>query len=486
MKKIFFYMVSASLLMTTGGCKKFLDQQPISDLSQERFWKTAEDAALGNAAIYDGVQKALNGNYTDWGDARSDNFTFGGTGENQVNVTLNGLTSLNAAARWDNLYLTIGRANAAIENLPKMNVLTDAARNNYLAQAYGIRAYMYFTAVRVWGDMPVRLVTYKGIDESPLSPRSPKDSIIDHVIIPDLLKAYDLVDKNVTTVWDLTAGGILSILTDVYMWKKDYPKVIETTDKLIALPYKYDVNLTNAADYKKMFVEPSGTKEAIWTLNWIALQDGGNGISRIGSGSNTSNYYIDSSVLLRLEANKSDIRRSIMYDTLVVNASERVTQITKFYPVLLNTTTGRMQLPANGFNEAKLPLYRMAGMLLLRAEALNKSSADKTPVFTIVNKIRTARKATPLVAANFPTEADVEKAILDERQLELFGEGQRWYDLVRTGRVGQVMDPILRNRQRQLNLSQSGWDDDRKVLWPVSRDALNRNTLLKQNPPYSD
>jgi hypothetical protein len=486
MKKSILYILSAGLLLTAGGCKKFLDQQPISDLSEDRFWKTADDAALGNAAIYDGVQKILSGNYTDWGDARSDNFTYGGTGENQINVTLNGLNSLNGAARWDNLYLTIGRANAAIENLPRVTALSEITRNNYLAQAYGIRAFMYFYGIRVWGNMPVRLTTYAGIDESPLTPRSPKDSIIDNIIIPDLNKAYDLSDKTLTNAWDLTAGGILAILTDVYMWKKDYAKALDASDRLLKLPYKYDVTIGVAADYKKIFIDPIGSKETIWTLYWNYVQDGGNGIARIGSGSNTSNYYIDSTVLLRLEANKNDIRRSIMYDTLVVNANERVIQITKFYPVLFNSTTGRMQLPGGDQNEAKLPLYRTADILLLRAEALNKTSADKTPVFAIINKIRTLRKATPLVAANYPDDPAVEKVILDERQLELFGEGKRWFDLVRTDKAVAVMDPLIRKRQQQLNQNQTGFDDVRKILWPISRDALTRNRLLGQNPPYSE
>jgi hypothetical protein len=74
MKKIIYYTLILALFVS-AGCKKFLDQEPISDLSPNSFWKSADDAKTGVAAIYDGVQKTLNGNYTDWGDARSDNFT---------------------------------------------------------------------------------------------------------------------------------------------------------------------------------------------------------------------------------------------------------------------------------------------------------------------------------------------------------------------------------------------------------------------------
>jgi starch-binding outer membrane protein, SusD/RagB family len=126
---------------------------------------------------------------------------------------------------------------------------------------------------------------------------------------------------------------------------------------------------------------------------------------------------------------------------------------------------------------------------LMRAEALNWGSNDKTGAITIVNQIRTRARAGNVNAAlynNFATQLDVEKAILDERQLELFAEGKRFFDLVRTDRVLQVMDPLIRQRQRNLGLAQTGFTDPRKILWPISRDALTRNVLLVQNPPYTD
>jgi hypothetical protein len=231
-------------------------------------------------------------------------------------------------------------------------------------------------------------------------------------------------------------------------------------------------------------MSPLNNKECIWTLYWNAVEDNGNGVSKIGSGGNTSNYYIDSSVFLRFESNKNDIRRAVVYDTVVVFAGQRVIQIAKFYP-LDDKNNFRPKFPINTENQAFLPLYRMADILLLRAEALNKTS-DKTGAFTIVNRIRTLRKATQLNPADYPTEREVEKAILDERQLELFAEGKRWFDLVRTGRAIEVMDPLIRYRQMRLNINQSGFDDPRKILWPISRDALNRNIMLNQNPPYSE
>ena len=488
MKKLI-YIVVVLFILSIISCRKQLNQQPVSDLSSELFWKTAEHANLGNAAIYDGIQKTLSGNFTDWGDARSDNFTFGGTGENQINVTFNGLNATTPGSNWNNIYVTISRANFAIKYLPGIKDLSEIARNNYLAQAFGIRAYMYYYAVRIWGAVPVTLIPYENVNDDPNRPRSPADSVIKNVIIPDLLQAYTLSDKNATTVWELNTGGILSILADVYLWIKDYAKVISTTDQLIALN-RYSLAPTNAAtpyvNYRNLFVDPanSSIKENIWSLHWNWLVDGGNAIAgKIGSSDQTSNYYIDSVPLLKWEANKTDIRRAIAYDTTVANALQRVISIWKFYP--LDPNTGKPLVPIRAQNEAKLPLYRWADILLMRAEALNWNG-DKTGAFVLLNQIRTRARVATLNAASFATQLDVEKAILDERQLELFAEGKRWFDLVRTGRVITTMDPLIRQRQRALGIGESGFVDARKIFWPISRDALVRNPLLVQNPPYTD
>ncbi len=489
MKKLLYTAVVIVSGIGFSRCSK-LNQQPVSDLSSELFWKTAEHAVAGNAAIYDGIQKAFstNGSYTEWGDARSDNFTYGGTGDNQINIVLNGLNATTASTAWDNIYLTIARANLSIKYMPGIKELSEVQKNNYLAQAYGIRAYMYFWAIRLWGDPTVRLEPYEDINQTPNLPRSPADSVLNNVIIPDLVKAGNLVDKTSANVFELNYGGILSILTDVYLWKKDYANVLSTIDKLIALNrYALTPSTPNFTAYKDIFVSGS-TKENIWTLTWDYLVDGGNGIAgKIGSSDQTSNYYIDSVPLMKWETNKQDLRRGITYDTTIANALQRIIQVWKFYP--LDATSGKPVVPSRAQCQVRLPLYRWADILLMRAEALNRGNNDKAGATTIVNQIRTRSKAgnlDPTAYNNLATAQDMETAILDERQLELFGEGKRWFDLVRTGRVMTVMDPLIRQRQKNLAISQTGFTDARKILWPVSRSELTKNPLLIQNPPYSD
>jgi starch-binding outer membrane protein, SusD/RagB family len=489
MKKIKLLLFAIPVLFIATSCEKFLNQQPISDISNDLFWKTPADARLGIAGLYDGVQSAIGtGGFSDWGDARSDNFTFGGTGTNQIGVTLNGLTAVSPSSEWENFYMAINRANIAIKNLPRVTGLTELQRNDYLAQAHAIRAFLYFYLVRVWGDVPVVTEPYEDLSVQPDLTRVPATTVLNDVILKDLNTAYTLSDKAKVSTYEISTGAILAMLADVHIWKKDYAKVLEVTTTLQQLK-RYDLAATE--EWKKLFIEPGSTakRENIWSLYWdwtVDFEDDGRGngdnnFNRLGSGSNTANYIIDQGILAKFEANKDDIRRRFTYDTLLAIAND-VDIIAKFYPIGAN---GRPEYPSNQQNNAKLPIYRYAGILLLRAEALNKTG-NQSAAISIVNDIRTRANAPTVDPTNYTTEEQVENLILDERQLELFGEGKRWFDLVRTGKVLEVMDPIIRQRQQENNQSVTGFTDPRYILWPISRNALTRNPLLVQNPPYAN
>ncbi|GAB3851477.1 RagB/SusD family nutrient uptake outer membrane protein [Hymenobacter terrigena] len=462
--------------LALSACESFLDQQPVSQLSTDQFWESRDDIIAGTAGMYDGLQSVVSNRYIDWGEGRSDNLTNGGTGVTSINFALNGLTSNMSETSWDALYSTIGRANLIIQNVPGITKnITVAEKNNFLAQAYAMRAYCHFTGMKVWGDVPLILAPVTDRTYQPV--RTPANQVLTQVVA-DLNQALTLVDPANTDVYSLNVGAIQSILMDAYMWQRDYQNALTISDKLIALK-RYSL-VTLPLDWNTIFTNPATSKEAIWSLSWVLAQDGANGYAgKLGSSSNTSPYIMDPAVLSRWETQKRDFRRYLTYDTVEAKTGS-VQDIYKYYPVV----GGKQALPTTSTCEVRNSMYRYADILLMRAEAYNQLN-NKTAAVPLLNQVK-ARAGAPQVSATaFTTVSALETAILNERQLELFGEGKRWFDLRRTGHVIDVMDPVIRQRQTSRNLVVTGFGDPGRILFPLNTNNLNANPNLIQNSPYT-
>jgi hypothetical protein len=120
--------------------------------------------------------------------------------------------------------------------------------------------------------------------------------------------------------------------------------------------------------------------------------------------------------------------------------------------------------------------YRLADVLLLKAEALNEKG-DVAGAAELVNQIR-SRSDLGNTPAN--TQAAMRLAIEKERRLELAFEGHRWFDLKRTGRAIEVINSVTNfgNISMSYNLTEN------RLIWPIPQSELDKNTKLTQNPGY--
>src|SRR5215212_8641690 len=163
MKKSFYSILVLSLvLISGGGCKKYLTQKPLTDVPTNEFFKSLKDINAALAGIYASFQQDMtgngdnfSGNYFSWGEMRSDNFDYNGqyASTSYKQLAQNALTSANSSANWTGFYRTIGRCNTAIKYIPQAASYdanaTSTAVNNALAQAYAMRALSYFYIVRI-------------------------------------------------------------------------------------------------------------------------------------------------------------------------------------------------------------------------------------------------------------------------------------------------------------------------------------------------
>ncbi len=154
-------------------------------------------------------------------------------------------------------------------------------------------------------------------------------------------------------------------------------------------------------------------------------------------------------------------------------------KVNKFYPVNLDSK-GVQIYPANNQANVYFALYRLADLILLRAEAAN-CTGDTTMAINLVNQVHTRAGLPAWTTSQLVDSTTISQAILRERQWELFAEGKRWFDLVRNGVVSYWLDPIM---LKKFPTAQTYASDPRKILWPINANDLNANPALVQNPPY--
>jgi hypothetical protein len=97
----------------------------------------------------------------------------------------------------------------------------------------------------------------------------------------------------------------------------------------------------------------------------------------------------------------------------------------------------------NVLKDANQPYIRYADVLLMYAEAVVRSNGSQSEAMNAINLVRERAKGPGDNTGNFRTAADLMadegwtllEVIWYERRAELAGEGDRWFDLVRSGRA---------------------------------------------------
>jgi starch-binding outer membrane protein, SusD/RagB family len=523
MKKHFKFLYITTLTvfgLVLSGCENFLDREPLSELSTGTFFKTEGDMPSWVHGTYDALQNALlasdgstgTAGALEWGDLRSDNYGHSSYGETKP--YMNALDAAQSQYNWEYLYRIIDRCNVGILQFPKIPNILPSEHSDFSGQLHGLRALAYFYAIRVWGDVPLTTEPWDGVTaEKANLPRSPVADVKAQ-ILSDINKAIEMLSADVanTRKFYFNRAAAWALKTDVHMWFREYDLALQASDYFTGAGAPATIRLVSPsppshASWKNMFTDPVGSTETIFTMNWSqdpSLPDGNNAWAQRVGASNTNNtyqvsrYVFDEFIRRHRSGNGRDARFWSVLDTLKLFIAGGNTVPVGFNHYGLNGTTKntKFSAPSTANNErwvvlhsntsvVQLPIYRLADVLLLRAEALNKLGRG-TEALTIVNSIRsrvgyTADARTGIDPAD---QAAVENVILLERQLEFTAEGKRWFDLVRTGKVIEVMDPVLRQRQTDFRADVIGFGDPGRIMFPIYYKEFEANPALRgnQNP----
>lgn len=490
-------LMALLVMLVLSGCTKLLDKQPITQIVRKTDSTSitatqAEDLISGVYAAYKGYANGIEFNVLDRvvnGDVIADNAYAGG--DNPDNITLdifkaNALNG-NVSRDWADAYAMIANANLTIAQVANCTdpALSAQRKNEILGESFFMRAFTYFDLVRLWGKVPLVLIppiqtNSEALIKSVIVPQTSADTVYD-AILNDLWFA----EKNTRDVgadpskFTVNKGTADALLAKVYATKSpaNWDSVAYYCDKVIPLyslvtkySYLWDNNHKN-------------NSEAIWELPFDGYSAGdqvGNWAPSIWVGGSTDNY--EGGGWKKFNTPSNDLVSAFLSenDTVRLNNSITFVDITgqwtdaywtdyTHYPFLTKYND-----PSNGIND--MYMIRLADILLLRAEAYN-SGADITDAATLVNEVRARVGLPPTTAAS---QADMALVIEKERRLELAFEGQRWFDLLRTGRALEVMNAVKDGNGNNLNYNVQGY----QLLLPIPQTQLDLNPLLIQNPGY--
>lgn len=433
--------LAAALLV--GGCKDFLNQQPPADLPNDRAITSAAGARAALAGAYAAMQSGsyYGGDYLLYNDLYSDNALHSGTFSDYGDAGANNLQADNEAilAIWDAIYDAIKRDNLLIQKVPAVPDLDPVERDQILGEAHLLRALHYHNLVRVFGGVPLRLIPVTDPNEAANITRSTTVEVYAQVV-SDLQQSEALM-TNSGGGNHASVDAAKALLARVYLYQADWANALAKADEVVAVGYALTPVYGDLFDH-----EGISTSEDIFKVSFTAVQ-----FTFLGF------YWLSFDVGGRHELapepnlvaayDPTDVR--FVHDITIVGADTSGTK----WPTPIG---------AEDFH-----VIRFAEVLLTKAEGLAQLGSLDSAVATY-NLIRErAGLADHVLGVDVTTQQQVLDAIDLERRLEFAEEGDRFPDLVRTGRAITVLGiPAFR------------------AVWPIPAAEIDVAPQILQNPGY--
>ena len=476
--KLKYNLIAVALLgIAFSSCSDFLEQNPKTDLSENDFYKTADDFTSAVNGAYSSLQGGnIYGNWYIFAEIPSDNTRnqLSGSVTTQNEFDKFYIDTQNSVIKdfWAEAYKVINRTNTVLDRIDGVNM--DAALvSRYKLECKFIRALMYFNLVRVYGDVPLVLKEIS-ITESYDILREPKDNVYNQ-IIADLKEAAEGLPASYSSAEDgrATKGAAKALLGEVYMTIHKYPEAEAILAEVInsgqyALLENTPGSL-NIDGYEAIFSPVNhNSKEGIFEIQYLK---GG-----FGEGSNFANNYAPensgTNVVQVGGTGGNNIPEMDIYNAYEEGDLRRDYSMSLGYHdnrkdgewVESRYVSKYRDVPYQGGDASNnYPVIRYGNVILMYAEALNQNGKT-VEACKYLNMTR--RRGFGYQTTD---KAQFELMVEQERRVELAFEDHRWFDLVRTGRAVEVM----RSKGFALN--------ETNLICPIPQKQIDVNPKLTQN-----
>lgn len=485
--KLKYNLIAIALLgFSFSSCSDFLEQNPQTDLSENDFYKTADDILSAVNGAYSSLQEGdIYGNWYVFGEIPSDNtrnqLSGSVTTQNEFDQFYIDTQNSMIANFWRAAYKVINRTNTVLGRIDGIEINTELA-NRYKLECKFIRALMYFNLVRVYGDVPLVLKEIS-ISESYDILREPKENVYNQ-IIADLKEAQGLpVSYSTAEDGRATQGAAKALLANVYMTLHKYAEA-ETILAEIINSGQYSLlentpGSLNIDGYKNVFSPVNhNSKEGIFEIQFLkgGYGEGSNyannfapensGTNVVAVGGTGGNNIPEMDIYNAYE--EGDLRRDCSmslgyYDNRKNNEWVESRYVCKF-----------MDVPyQNNDASNNYPVIRYADVILMYAEALNQNgkTAEACKYLNMTRRRGFGYQTTEISPVDLQTtdKAQFSLMVEQERRVELAFENHRWFDLIRTGRAVEVM------RSKGFSLNETN------LICPIPQKQIDVNPKLTQN-----
>ena len=434
------WLPAAALLLTgLASCtKNLLNTVPVTTLSDLTAFSSSDKILAGVNNLYAQVLNAsyYGGRFLIFNEQRGDEFSQNdGNNSTGANVWNESITSSGDFVNqvWTAAYQSINSANIMIANIGPSTVISDSLKKNYIAEAKFIRAFNYLSLVQTYAKpyamdknspgLPLRLTPSTSGAGSNLAFTAVAGVYTQ--IIQDLNDAEtDLPAAYATAMLNASRANkasAIALKTRAYLIMDDYANVIAEASKLVpaTAPYQYTAGTVTRkleSNIATIFTGSYIGVEAVFSLPFVNASE--------------------------TPANQSALAYNYLYPILYLNtagiAADSVFGVTSTDArkgLTKTNTTGQLLLTKFSKNSVPysdyIPVIRYAEILLNYAEA-SANTGDLNTAISLLTAVRhRSNPAYVFPPGSIDDQDDLLATIIDERRIELLGEGFRTPDLLR-------------------------------------------------------
>jgi SusD family. len=486
-------MIAAAMVLGLSACEGFLDTVPTDSVVDKNAMVTLPDAKVACNGLYTKFKYyTLYGTYIPYmGDLRADNMyprTSDGTGA--VIYTWQYESSANSyfGTFWNNYYNIIMRCNTFLENIENLEVTSTEdieEKEDYIGQAYVIRALAYFDIARLYGQpytydngASLGAVIVNTTISSSEALEASRTTVAEtyNQILNDIDKGLPLLTKS-KNLGHFNYWAAKLFQARVYLYMGKYSEAYTAATEVINnSPYEL-VPRDEYLDSWGWEGNDESVMEFLVSINGDIDDDGGFYTMYHNMWFDDSNCGASLIPTLKwrnlFKDTPDDIRaQMIKYD-------DPVTGFKKTGEYWLKKFIGNKD-QGYTFRRNNPHAFRLSEAYLIAAEA-GLESGHATEASNYLNAFRAERYENP-------GKVTATQAIIEvERQKEFIGEGHRFFDVMRRGgKFVRDMNADPHDFGGGSAYQSTLKPGDTKVVLPISSDERVTCPNIQQNPGYKD